>query len=153
MLVRFIRKFSDLKLRLYPHEYFITQGKGPERPFTGAYWWYKEVGNYHCIVCDQSLFPSHYKFHPTTGLCAFFASHKNSTNVVNGELECSKCKSHLGLVQDNGPPPTYKHLQVKSGALRFEHMPWFTLPPTRKEHKTLVKKNQRKAEKLKHAKA
>lgn len=31
-----------------PHSYYITQGKGTERPFTGKYWAEKELGTYSC---------------------------------------------------------------------------------------------------------
>jgi peptide-methionine (R)-S-oxide reductase len=144
MLVKLFRNFTELKMRLSPHEYFVTQGKGIERPFTGEYWWYKDIGNYNCIVCDQSLFPSHYKFFPPTGHCAFFASNENSTVLRNGELECSKCQSHLGYLKDNGPAPTYMHLQVKSAALKFYPKPWFKLPPTRNEQKKMRSKSIKK---------
>ena len=106
----------------------------------------KDVGDYHCIVCDQNLFPSHYKFFPTTGTSAFFASYQNATKIDNGEIECSKCSSHLGYAKDDGPAPTHVHLQVKSGALTFKPMPWFTVPPTRKESKAIRRKQQKKLE-------
>ena len=135
MLASFFRKFSDLKMRLTPHEFYVTQGKGIERPFTGDFWWYKEVGTYYCKVCNHSLFPSHYKFHPTTGICAFFASFKDATKVDNGEISCNHCNSHLGKVLDDGPAPTHIHLQVMSASLKFKPMPFFELPPVRNELK------------------
>jgi hypothetical protein len=47
---------SDLKKRLSPLEYNVTQEKGTERPFTGEYWDNKDTGIYSCIVCDNELF-------------------------------------------------------------------------------------------------
>jgi hypothetical protein len=41
---------------LHPHSYWITQGKGTERPFTGEHWDRKDVGHYECIVCSSRLF-------------------------------------------------------------------------------------------------
>ncbi|OMJ82781.1 hypothetical protein SteCoe_16430 [Stentor coeruleus] len=137
MLGKFIRKFADLKMKMYPHEYFVTQGKGIERPFTGEYWWMTDIGNYNCKVCKNSLFPSHYKFFPKTGHCAFFDSHPGATKVENGELQCSKCQSHLGHATDDGPLPTFKNLQVKSAALIFEPKPWWEAPPTRNERRKI----------------
>jgi hypothetical protein len=42
--------------KLTPMEYFITQGKGTERPFTGDYWDTNKVGVYSCKVCTQRIF-------------------------------------------------------------------------------------------------
>ncbi len=47
---------SELKQRLSPEEFHVTQEKGTERAFTGEYWNNKENGTYHCIVCDEQLF-------------------------------------------------------------------------------------------------
>lgn len=41
---------------LTPHQLWITQGKGIERPYTGEYWDNKEHGHYECIVCSNKLF-------------------------------------------------------------------------------------------------
>lgn len=147
MLGKVFRNFTNLKMRMYPHEYFITQGKGIERPFTGSYWWVKDIGDYHCVVCDQNLFPSNYKFFPTTGIASFFASHDKATKLENDEVQCSSCQSHLGHISDDGPAPTYKNLQIKSGALKFKPTPWFTLPPTRKEQKAERRKKAPKTTK------
>jgi peptide-methionine (R)-S-oxide reductase len=40
-----------LRDRLTPLEYYVTQGSGYERPFTGEHWWSKDVGMYSCRVC------------------------------------------------------------------------------------------------------
>eukprot|EP00344_Euplotes_crassus_P008419 CAMPEP_0197009824 /NCGR_PEP_ID=MMETSP1380-20130617/51687_1 /TAXON_ID=5936 /ORGANISM="Euplotes crassus, Strain CT5" /LENGTH=183 /DNA_ID=CAMNT_0042431331 /DNA_START=72 /DNA_END=623 /DNA_ORIENTATION=- len=37
---------EDRKQSLTPHEFYIIQGKGMERPFTGKYWWVKDMGTY-----------------------------------------------------------------------------------------------------------
>jgi hypothetical protein len=42
--------------KLTPMEYYITQDKGTERPFTGDYWDTNKVGVYSCKVCTQRLF-------------------------------------------------------------------------------------------------
>ena len=43
---------DDLKKRLNPNQVYITQGVGTERPFTGQYWWTKDVGIYACVCCS-----------------------------------------------------------------------------------------------------
>lgn len=128
------RLTEHLRLTISPHSLYITQGGGSERPFTGAHWWVKDVGNYHCVVCDQMLYPSHYKFFPPTGKCAFFASEDRAVNITEDtqRLRCSQCASHLGVLLPEGPAPTHLHHEVESGALVFKEKPWFVLPPTRK---------------------
>lgn len=55
-----IKKLEELKdaifKKLSPMEYYITQGKGTERPFTGEYWDCNKVGVYACKVCTQRIF-------------------------------------------------------------------------------------------------
>lgn len=41
---------------VHPHSYWLTQGKGTERPFTGIHWDRKDVGHYECVVCSNKLF-------------------------------------------------------------------------------------------------
>ena len=48
----------DLKERLTPLQYKVTQEAGTERAFTGEYWDTKDPGTYRCIVCDVPLFSS-----------------------------------------------------------------------------------------------
>lgn len=147
MFNQLVRNLKNLKLNLTPHEYFITQGKGPERPFTGDFWWYKDVGTYHCRVCSTALFPSHYKFSTDSGHATFFSSLKNATKENSADLNCSKCESHLGTVSEEGPPPTYRTLTVKSASLAFKPMPFFEVPLTRNEKKKFREKQERKQKK------
>ncbi|CAG9319876.1 unnamed protein product [Blepharisma stoltei] len=157
IILKSLRRFSDLKLKLSPHQLYITQGKGTERPFMGDHWWVKDTGTYYCIVCEQKLFPSHYKFFPDTGRCHFFASEDGATrlsgdNPKDQEVQCSGCGSHLGHFHPEGPAPTHVQYVIESGSLSFKEKPWFTVPPTRRalkqprrEAKALLKK-QKEAE-------
>ena len=147
MFSQLVRNLKNLKLNLTPHEYFITQGKGPERPFTGDFWWYKDVGTYHCKVCNTALFPSHYKFQTTSGHATFFSSLKNATKENSVDLNCSNCESHLGTASEEGPPPTYRTLTIKSASLVFKPMPFFEVPLTRNEKRKLREKQERKQQK------
>lgn len=84
--LRLCRPFNDsLKLKLTPHEYYITQGKGKERPFTGQYWNNHDLGTYHCKVCNEVLFSSTSKFFTDSGYASFFAPDKNKVKVVESE--------------------------------------------------------------------
>lgn len=41
---------------LTPHQFWLTQGKGMERPYTGDFWDNKDIGHYECVVCTSKLF-------------------------------------------------------------------------------------------------
>lgn len=47
---------SDIKAKLNPMEYYMTQFKGTERPYTGDYWDVMTPGIYSCKTCTQRLF-------------------------------------------------------------------------------------------------
>lgn len=109
MLSKVFRRFSsDLKNKLSPHQYWITQGKGMERPYTGDKWFIKELGDYYCLVCDSKVFESNHKFFSKSGLPAFWGSCPESTTVneEDGVVCCAECKSSLGQYYDKGPLPT-----------------------------------------------
>lgn len=44
------------RFSLSPHAFWLTQAKGMEKPFTGDYWFTKELGEYKCIACNNKLF-------------------------------------------------------------------------------------------------
>jgi len=62
---------DELKSRLTPIQYHITQEKGTERPFTGIYWNHFEPGIYVCVCCGEELFQSQTKFHSSCGWPSF----------------------------------------------------------------------------------
>ncbi|XP_058810493.1 methionine-R-sulfoxide reductase B1-like isoform X3 [Phymastichus coffea] len=62
---------NDLKIRLTPIQWFVTQEKGTERPFSGCYNKFNGKGIYVCIVCGQELFSSKNKFDSGCGWPAF----------------------------------------------------------------------------------
>ena len=45
-------KKEDLKTKLTPEEYYVTQNQGTEPAFSGKYDGVKTPGTYHCVVCD-----------------------------------------------------------------------------------------------------
>ena len=69
-----------------PHDYYITQGKGMERAFTGEYWWTNEVGRYDCKSCTQRLFMYEHKFINRSGYATFWNCLENSIKYVEDKL-------------------------------------------------------------------
>ena len=74
-------------MRLSPHEYWITQEQGTERPFTGDYWWLNDVGRYDCKVCSQRLFMYDHKYQDKSGYASFWNTVPNSINMRTDHLE------------------------------------------------------------------
>lgn len=62
---------EELRKRLTPIQYQVTQEAGTERPFTGKYNKLYEKGVYKCIVCREDLFTSDTKYDSGCGWPAF----------------------------------------------------------------------------------
>ncbi|XP_060839018.1 peptide methionine sulfoxide reductase MsrB isoform X2 [Rhopalosiphum padi] len=119
---------ADLKKRLSPIQYHVTQEKGTERAFTGKFNKNTEAGLYTCVVCNEALFTSETKFDSGCGWPAFNdvidqKKVKLTTDTSNGmirtEVQCGKCDAHLGHVFKDGPPPTGRRFCINSASMNF----------------------------------
>jgi peptide-methionine (R)-S-oxide reductase len=119
---------EELKKKLTPEQYRITQECGTEAPFTGKYWDNHETGMYHCVVCDAPLFSSQTKYESGSGWPSFYApvdggnireKRDTSHGMIRTEIVCAKCGAHLGHVFDDGPNPTGLRYCTNSGSLQF----------------------------------
>jgi peptide-methionine (R)-S-oxide reductase len=119
---------EELKQRLSPDQWYITQEKGTERPFTGEFWDHHEKGTYSCVCCGLPLFLSDTKFDSGCGWPSFFSVIKKenvketldkSHGMIRTEINCGRCGAHLGHVFNDGPPPTGLRYCLNSGAMTF----------------------------------
>jgi peptide-methionine (R)-S-oxide reductase len=103
---------ADLRNRLTPEQYQVTQKSGTERAFTGEYWDTKADGIYRCVVCDTELFASDDKYDSGTGWPSFTneIAEGRVTRVIDRKLfmkrieaRCASCDAHLGHVFPDGP--------------------------------------------------
>lgn len=114
---------------LSPELYSIAREKGTERPFSSKYETSKEIGTYYCAVCGNALFKSDTKFESGCGWPSFYEPISkssiiylpdNSHGMQRTEVECGRCKSHLGHVFEDGPPPTGLRYCINGVVLDFE---------------------------------
>ncbi len=120
---------DEWKKVLSDEVYYIARLKGTERPGTSPFEHSKEIGTYYCAACGNPLFKSDTKFESGCGWPSFYAPISktsiiylpdNTHGMVRTEVECGRCKAHLGHVFEDGPPPTGLRYCINGVVLDFE---------------------------------
>ncbi len=119
---------EDLRKRLTPLQYKVTQQEGTEPPFNNEYWDNKRSGIYVDIISGEPLFSSLDKYDPNTGWPTF-TKPLELTNIqeredrrlfrTRTEVRSTQADSHLGHLFKGGPPPLGLSYCINSAALRF----------------------------------
>lgn len=118
---------DDLKQRLTPLQYEVTQHAATERPFSGKYDHFDQPGIYVDVVSGEPLFSSLDKYDSGCGWPAFSKplnklqmKRDQSFGMERTEVRSPQANSHLGHVFSDGPADRGGlRYCINSAALRF----------------------------------
>nr|WP_184524423.1 peptide-methionine (R)-S-oxide reductase MsrB [Bacillus benzoevorans] len=119
---------EELKKKLSPMQYEVTQNNATEPPFHNEYWNEFREGIYVDIVSGKPLFSSKDKFDAGCGWPSFSKPLAEEEMVektdlthfmVRTEVRSKSADSHLGHVFPDGPGPSGLRYCINSASIRF----------------------------------
>ena len=119
---------EQLREKLTPLQYEVTQNEATERPFSGEYDDFYENGIFVDVVSGEPLFSSTDKYDAGCGWPSFTKPIESmevieKTDITHGmkrvEVRSKTADSHLGHVFPDGPGEDGLRYCINSAALRF----------------------------------
>jgi peptide methionine sulfoxide reductase msrA/msrB len=119
---------AELRTKLSPLEYEVTQHDATEPAFRNKFWDNHEAGLYVDVTTGEPLFSSQDKFDSGTGWPSFskavepariLEKQDRTYGMLRVEVRSKAGNAHLGHLFDDGPRPSGMRYCINSASLRF----------------------------------